>query len=59
MKRQAENVTDEITATELDEQLKLDGVKNIAVENVNGYLRVKYEDSKNEYTVDTLLIRKD
>ncbi len=32
MKRQAENVTDEI--------------------NVNGYLRVKYEDSKNEYTVD-------
>ena len=52
MKRQAENVTDEITALELDEQLKSDGAKNIAVENVNGYLRVKYEDSKNEYTVD-------
>ena len=52
MKRQAENVTDEITALELDGQLKSDGAKNIAVDNVNGYLRVKYGDSKNEYTVD-------
>ena len=52
MKRQSENVTDQITALELDGQLKSDGAKNIAVDNVNGYLRVKYEDSKNSYTVE-------
>ncbi|MFQ8660701.1 MAG: type II secretion system protein [Clostridia bacterium] len=52
MKKQADNVTDEITASELDEQLKYDGAKNVEVDNVNGYLRVKYGDSKNEYTVD-------
>ena len=52
MKKQAENVTDEITVLELDEQLKSDGAKNVEVDNVNGYLRVKYGDSKNEYTVD-------
>ena len=52
MKRQADNVTDEITASELDEQLKYDGAKNVEVDNVNGYLRVKYGDSKNEYAVD-------
>ncbi len=52
MKKQAENVTNEITVSELDEQLKYDGAKNVEVDNVNGYLRVKYGDSKNEYTVD-------
>ena len=52
MKKQAENVTDEITVLELDEQLKADGAKNVEVDNINGYLRVKYGDSKNEYTVD-------
>ena len=52
MKKQADNVTNEITALELDEQLKYDGAKNVEVDNVNGYLRVKYGDSKNEYTVD-------
>ena len=52
MKKQADNVTNEITASELDEQLKYDGAKNVEVDNVNGYLRVKYGDSKNEYTVD-------
>ena len=52
MKKQADNVTDEITASELDGQLKYDGAKNVEVDNVNGYLRVKYGDSKNEYTVD-------
>ena len=52
MKRQADNVSDEITASELDEQLKYDGAKNVEVDNVNGYLRVKYGDSKNEYAVD-------
>ena len=52
MKKQSENVTDEITVLELDEQLKADGAKNVEVDNVNGYLRVKYGDSKNEYTVD-------
>ncbi|MFR2788461.1 MAG: type II secretion system protein [Clostridia bacterium] len=51
-KKQEDNVTDEITASELDEQLKYDGAKNVEVDNVNGYLRVKYVDSKNEYTVD-------
>ena len=51
-KKQEDNVTDEITAAELDEQLKYDGAKNVEVDNVNGYLRVKYGDSKNEYTVD-------
>ena len=51
-KKQEDNVTDEITASELDEQLKYDGAKNVEVDNVNGYLRVKYGDSKNEYTVD-------
>ncbi|MBS5858412.1 MAG: hypothetical protein KIC60_08030, partial [Clostridium sp.] len=52
MKKQADNVTDEITASELDGQLKYDGAKNVEIDNVNGYLRVKYGDSKNEYTVD-------
>ena len=52
MKNQADNVTNEITATELQEQLRKDGAKNVEVDNVNGYLRVKYVDSKNEYTVD-------
>ena len=52
MKKQADNVTNEITVSELDEQLKYDGAKNVEVDNVNGYLRVKYGDSKNEYTVD-------
>ncbi|MBS6252874.1 MAG: hypothetical protein KH434_06605, partial [Clostridium sp.] len=45
-KKQEDNVTDEITASELDEQLKYDGAKNVEVDNVNGYLRVKYGDSK-------------
>ena len=53
MKKQADNVTDEITASELDEQLKYDGAKNVTVESgENNKLIVKYQESKNLYTVD-------
>ena len=53
MKKQADNVSTQVTPAELQKQLEDDGAKNVTVEaGENGSLVVKYADSKNEYTVN-------
>ena len=53
MKKQADNVSTQLTPAELQKQLEDDGAKNVTVEaGENGSLVVKYADSKNEYTVN-------
>jgi len=52
MKKQADNVSTIVAAEELQNQLIADGVKNVTVENgKNDSLLVKYQESKNQYTV--------
>ena len=53
MKKQADNVSTQVTPAELQKQLEDDGAKNVTVEaGGNGSLVVKYADSKNQYTVN-------
>ena len=53
MKKQADNVSTQVTPAELQKQLEDDGAKNVTVEaGENGSLVVKYADSKNQYTVN-------
>ena len=53
MKKQADNVSTQVTPAELKKQLEDDGAKNVTVEaEKNGNLVVKYADSKNQYTVN-------
>ena len=53
MKKQADNVSTIVTLTELQKQLIDDGAKNVTVESgANDSLVVKYQDSKNTYTVN-------
>ncbi len=53
MKKQADNVSTQVTPAELQKQLEDDGAKNVTVEaGESGSLVVKYADSKNEYTVE-------
>ena len=53
MKKQADNVSTQVTPAELQEQLLGDGAKNVTVEDgENDNLVVNYEDSKNSYLVD-------
>ena len=53
MKKQADNVSTQLTPAELQKQLEDDGAKNVTVEaGENGSLVVKYADSKNQYTVN-------
>ncbi len=53
MKKQADNVSTQVTPAELQKQLEDDGAKNVTVESgESDSLVVKYADSKNEYTVN-------
>ena len=52
MEKERKNLSSEITAEELQNQLIDDGAKNVTVENEeNNNLVVNYEDSKNSYLV--------
>ena len=52
MKKQADNVSTMVTPDELQSQLMADGAKNVTVESGdNDSLIVKYQDTKNKYTV--------
>ena len=52
MKKQADNVSTQVTPAELQKQLEDDGAKNVTVESVESdKLIVNYADSKNSYTV--------
>ena len=52
MKKQADNVSTIVTPDELQSQLMADGAKNVTVESGdNDSLIVKYQDTKNKYTV--------
>ena len=53
IKKQADNVSTIVTPDELQNQLIADGAKNVTVESrENDSLVVKYQDSKNQYTVN-------
>ena len=53
MKKQADNVSAQVTPAELQKQLEDDGAKNVTVESgENDSLVVKYADSKNQYKVN-------
>ena len=53
MKKQADNVSTQVTPAELQKQLEDDGAKNVTVEaGASESLVVKYADSKNQYTVN-------
>ena len=53
MKKQADNVSTIVTSDELQKQLIDDGAKNVTVESgENNSLIVKYQESKNTYTVN-------
>ena len=53
MKKKADNVSTLVTPEELQNQLISDGAKNVTVESgESDSLVVKYQDSKNQYTVD-------
>ena len=53
MEKMADNISRTVTAEELKNQLIADGAKNVTVEDgENGSLVVKYQDSKNQYTVN-------
>ena len=52
MKKQADNVSAQVTPAELKKQLEDDGAKNVTVESgENESLVVKYQESKNKYVV--------
>ena len=52
MKKQADNVSTIVSSEELQNQLIADGAKNVTVEDgENDSLVVKYQESKNQYTV--------
>ena len=53
MKKQADNVSTQVTPAELQKQLEDDGAENVTVESgENDSLVVKYAESKNQYTVN-------